>query len=55
MKEMRNGGPGKNMRSASVRWVHLVRLVCLQTDNFHLFLRQQIDKWKTSIYMMSKW
>jgi hypothetical protein len=24
------------------------------TDNFRLFLLQQIDKWKTSIYMMSK-
>jgi hypothetical protein len=32
-----------------VRLVHIV----FQTDNFHLFLSQQRDKWQTSIYTTS--
>ncbi len=36
-----------------VRLVRLVCLVRLQTDNFHLLLRQQMDK-QTSICTMNK-
>ncbi len=34
--------------------VRLVRLVHLQTDNFHLFLRQQMDKWQTSVWPVNE-
>ncbi len=34
--------------------VNLVHLVRLQTDNFHLFLRQQTDKQQTFICTLSK-
>jgi hypothetical protein len=39
-----------------LRWqVRLIRLVRLQTDNFHLFLHQLTDKQQTSVCTMSKW
>jgi hypothetical protein len=34
--------------------VHVVRLIRLQTDNFHLFLYQQTDKRQTSVCTISK-
>jgi hypothetical protein len=37
-----------------VRLVCLVRLICLQTDNFWLFLHQQTDKRQTSVCVMSE-
>jgi hypothetical protein len=32
-----------------------VHLVCLQTDNFRLCIRQQTAKQQTSVGMMIKW
>jgi hypothetical protein len=44
----------KESAGATDEQVRLVRLVCLQTDNFHLFLCQQTDKQQIYVSTMSK-